>query len=85
MYVRVCMYMCVCVCVRVCVCVSPAWRQFTSSTYSVAVNKYKAKSGQALEAWESSGWIRAQDPRGWFQWYCRFYLGRRSDDDVRQV
>merc|ERR1719319_1726182 len=35
--------------------------------------------------WESSGWMRAQDPYGWFQWYCRFYQGRRSEDDERQV
>lgn len=29
--------------------------------------------------------MREQDPYGWFQWYCRFYMGRRSDDDERQV
>merc|ERR1711879_509943 len=50
-----------------------------------SVNRYGAKCGQTLEAWEGSGWIHKQDPYGWFQWYCRFYRGRRSDDDVRQI
>jgi hypothetical protein len=35
--------------------------------------------------WEESGWITEADPYGWFQWYCRFYLGRRCSDDARQV
>mmetsp|Transcript_83560 Transcript_83560/g.240096 ORF Transcript_83560/g.240096 Transcript_83560/m.240096 type:complete len:274 (+) Transcript_83560:69-890(+) len=53
--------------------------------YDVSVNKYKAKCGNTLEDWEKSGWMRAQDPYGWFQWYCRFSLGRRTDDDERQI
>ena len=35
--------------------------------------------------WESSGWIVDCDPYGWFQWYCRFYQGRRCSDDARQI
>ena len=35
--------------------------------------------------WESSGWIKECDPYGWFMWYTRFYLGRRTDDDERQI
>ena len=35
--------------------------------------------------WESSGWISDADPYGWFQWYCRFYQGRRTSDDARQI
>ena len=35
--------------------------------------------------WESSGWITEVDPYGWFMWYCRFYLGRRTYDDERQI
>lgn len=54
-------------------------------TYDKSRNKYKVKCGASLEEWESSGWIKAQDPYGWFQWYCRFYLGRRTDDDERQI
>merc|ERR1712070_528555 len=57
----------------------------TADKYNSAVNKYKAKCGNSLEVWETSGWMRAQDPYGWFQWYCRFFLGRRTVDDQRQV
>ncbi|XP_065643835.1 uncharacterized protein LOC100211596 isoform X2 [Hydra vulgaris] len=54
-------------------------------TYDKLVNKYKVKCGLSLEGWESYGWIKRQDPFGWFQWYCRFYLGRRTVDDTRQI
>jgi len=56
-----------------------------SSVYNKKVNKYKVKCGSSLEDWEKSGWINAQDPYGWFQWYCRFFQGRRSEDDERQI
>ena len=49
------------------------------------VNKYKIKCGTSLRFWENQGWIREQDPYGWFQWYCQYYLGRRSEDDKRQI
>ncbi|GAA5984983.1 hypothetical protein JCM10908_002474 [Rhodotorula pacifica] len=51
-----------------------------------SVNKWQARMGQPYEAWEANGWIRAEhDARGWFQWYYRFFLGRRCEDDDRQV
>lgn len=53
--------------------------------YDVKSNKYKVKVGTTLEFWEESGWIHPQDPYGWVQWYCRFYYGRRTTDDDRQI
>ena len=40
------------------------------SNYDTNVNKYKIKCGTSLRFWENKGWIREQDPYGWFQWYC---------------
>lgn len=55
------------------------------SEFDVNINKYGVKSGTTLQYWEEKGWIVEQDPYGWVQWYCRFWMGRRSDDDARQI
>ncbi|KAK7751782.1 hypothetical protein SLS62_006268 [Diatrype stigma] len=61
-------------------------RYLTSATYRPEVNKYGVACGQSIEAWEAAGWIaHAHDVRGWFQWYCRFWMGRRCADDDRQI
>jgi len=56
-----------------------------SPHYSKQVNRYKGSCGASLGQWECSGWISELDPYGWFQWYCRFFLGRRTTDDARQI
>jgi len=54
--------------------------------YDKNLNFFGIDASQSLSIWQQKGWIYQEDPRGWFQWYCRYYMGRRiAEEDKRQI
>lgn len=58
---------------------------YKADKYSIKKNKFKIRSGMPYKYWLDMNWFHHRDPFGWFEWYCKYTLGQRGEDDDRQI